>query len=63
MPNKHINNADDITYNLIRNDNACAQMVTHIKEQPLKCCYFSEGIHPLVGIVKEIRRTSLEKKR
>ena len=41
-------------YKLIRKDSACVQMVTHIKERHLQCCYTSGGIHPLVGIFEEI---------
>lgn len=56
MPNKQINNTDVSVYNLTRKDSVCTQMVKLLKEQHLKCCYASEGIHPLMGI-KKSRRT------
>lgn len=62
MPNKHINNADDM-YNIIRKDNAYTQMVTYIQELHLKCCYISEGIHTFVGIVKEIKEDKFRKEK
>jgi len=48
------NNEDASMYKLIRKDSACVQMVTHIKERHLQCCYTSGGVHPLVGIFEEI---------